>query len=307
MERAPAQPQSQPQLQQYVYADDEINLYDIWHTLVRRRLLIVGTAIAVIIASAGYSFLQTPTYAVELKLWVGEKPSMASDEGREWIERPKSLVVRLNEVVIPQSLSAQTERFGATDISMPPLSGVEAEVLDEEAGLLLLSAVATDANIPAVKDFLSRIAELIVAEHDSQLTNRTDALKDQIMFLRAEVERLERRENDVQPNGALIGDAARGVDASAVFALLIDRMLDNVQLSERANLQLRRLELESALIGAGPTFVARPAGAVDQQGRSVGMMVGIGAILGLMLGVFGAFGREFLENAAAHRQEQLSK
>jgi len=303
MERPPTQPQ-QP-LQQYVYPDDEISLYEIWDILVRRRLLIGATAIAFIIAAAAYSMLQTQTYAVDLMLSVGERPSTASDDvSTVLIEPPASLVSRLNEVIIPAVRSQQAERVSAADEALP---AVQAEVSDAAAGLVRLSATTTEARVPMAQALLTRIAEQVVDAHEQQLARQTDALRDQIMVLRAEVERLARLENQIQPDISAIGGSDSGAEASAAFSLLVSAMLDNSRQSERVNYELRRWKLESALAELHPTELVREARLGGQQGQSMTLMIGLGAVLGLMLGVFGAFGREFLTNAAAHRQEQLSK
>lgn len=303
MERPPTQPQ-QP-LQQYVYPDDEISLYEIWDILVRRRLLIGATAIAFIIAAAAYSMLQTQTYAVDLMLSVGLRPSTASDEAVVLIERPASLVSRLNEVIIPAVRSQQTEQVNAANESLP---AVQAEVFDADAGLVRLSATTTEARVPMAQALLTRTAEQVVDAHEQQLARQTDALRDQIMVLRAEVERLARLENQIQPDISAIGGGDSGAEASAAFSLLVSAMLDNSRQSERVNYDLRRWRLESALAESRSTELVREARlGGQQQGQSMTLMIALGAVLGLMLGVFGAFGREFLTNAAAHRQERLDE
>ena len=58
-------------------------------------------------------------------------------------------------------------------------------------------------------------------------------------------------------------------------------------------------QLESVRIAASPTQLVRaPTLAAAPEGQSATTLLLLGAVLGLMLGVFAAFGREFLVNAA---------
>lgn len=303
MERSPIQPQPQPQqpLQQYVYADDEISLYDIWNLLVRRRLLIGATAIGFMVAAAGYSLLQKPTYAVDLVLSVGTIPSNTTG-ATAYIEPPASLVSQFNEVIIPAERLQQAERLGATVEEIPL---VEAEVLDASAGLVRLSAITVEARVPMVEELLTRIAEGIVDEHENTLIRRTDVIRDQIMLLRAEAERLTRIGNQIPPDISAIESGDSGAEASALYSLVVGAILDDNRHRALISYDRRRSELEIALAESNPTALEQEARMGEQQGQSMTLMGSLGLVLGLMLGVFGAFGREFLANAAAQRQDRL--
>lgn len=300
MERSPPQPASPPQppVPSYGGADDEISLYELWDVLVRRRVLIGITALAVLLAAVGYHLLQTPTYSMDLVLSVGERPSSAREEVTAFIERPEALESRLNEVVIPATRRAKAEGASENGGAVP---FAEAEIINESAGLIRLSSTVTAADQASAQALLNAVAEGVINEHADRLGSRRETLRDQIAALQTEAERLEGGEALDQLDLSAVLGTERGAAGAAVLNLLVDAMLSDRRESERASHNLMRWELEAALAESSPTVVARPAQRGERQGPSLGLMVALGAVLGLMLGVFAAFAREFAANAAAHR------
>lgn len=300
MERSPPQPASPPQppVPSYGGADDEISLYELWDVLVRRRVLIAITALAVLLAAVGYHLLQTPTYSMDLVLSVGDRPSSASDEVTAFIERPEALESRLNEVVIPVTRRAKAEGASENGGAVP---FAEAELIDHRAGLVRLFTTVTAADQASAQALLNAVAEVVVNEHAHRLGSRREALRDQIAALQIEAERLEGGVALGQLDLSAVLGAERGAASAAVLNLFVDAMLSDRRESELARRNLALRELEATLAETSPTVVARPAQTGGSQGRSLGLMVALGAVLGLMLGVFAAFAREFAANAAAHR------
>jgi len=63
----------------YCYEDDEIDLYELWLTLKKRKLTVLITTFLFVIASGAYAFLATPVYKTEASLVpLGESASSMS-------------------------------------------------------------------------------------------------------------------------------------------------------------------------------------------------------------------------------------
>jgi len=59
-------PQNPPQPAHY--ADDEIDLFELFKSLWKEKVLIVGTTFVITLLRGGYAFLAKPTYEVSVKL-----------------------------------------------------------------------------------------------------------------------------------------------------------------------------------------------------------------------------------------------
>lgn len=297
----------QPPLQRphYEYPDDEISLYEVWNTLVRHRLIVAIVFSLVLASIGGYAVSRTPVYLMDTVIEIGKKPSL-NDEGLVDIEPPDVTVRLLNEVFIPRVLGAGDGNAAATDKS---LSAIQASVVDQSAGLIRLSTELPAKWEEPVRKALGNISVSIVAAHQAELDAAISSLTDQSLANR--IAKLDREvENLATQLERTYGTVADTIGNSGLEASSTARILANQVSTQNAILAHERLDsMRSQLLrlraiesSIKPTRVRRaPKLSAEPQGQSVGVLIALGIVLGLMLGVFAAFGREFVANAAAAR------
>ncbi|KAF0284011.1 Wzz/FepE/Etk N-terminal domain-containing protein [Spiribacter roseus] len=290
-------------------ADDEISLFELWTILVRRRWLIAIVFLVVVGVTAGSALVKEPENRLTAVIAVGQiadlpdNPATSIDpsEAVVPIEAAGSAVTRVNEALIPRVVAGDN---GST----PPTAPVRAEVADAGAGLIRLTAEAPDSRTAATRRLMTRIGDRVVAHYRDEWRTQSRWLEDRIAAL-------ERRENAIDSrapagNRALM-DRALGLagegEAASGGALVRDLLSSAMAYQSEAYRwdladELSGLRLSQARMA--PPGVERPAAvSAADIGARTGLMLALGAILGLMLGVFAAFIREFLANARAYREQ----
>lgn len=262
-------------------ADDEVSLAEVGQMLARQKWLIALIFITCFALTAAYTFTRTPSYTMDLMLVVGQKPTLPGD-ALEPIQTPAAVVSRLGEVLTRQVYNTQ---FAGSGLPRP-----SAVVADREAGYVRLYGAVTIEQAERFEALLEAVANEIVQEHNQRLNRRVSALEAQAIFLREEIARLS---EITQPNGT------DSEEISAAINLLADRIMAQARQSDRAAYERDRWQLEGALGASTPTEIVRSAMRSNTpEGPSARLLLTLGALLGLMLGVFVAIVRDLLTNRA---------
>jgi hypothetical protein len=218
------------------------------------------------------------------------------------IETPAALVSRLNEVVVPRVMGQFEDDFGMT-----------AEHLSDESRLIRLHSEVTKADASIASERILAIADDLIQTHDSQIAESAAYYEQRLQETQAELARV------LQSNQALTGamQAAERANSSqesdieslnrqlaATLSSIVGAIISRDANSEISGIRNAIAQLEVAADNMRPTQVVRaPALADSPEGQPASTIIALGAVLGLMLGVFAAFGREFLANAAAEGAE----
>ncbi|MEX0374619.1 Wzz/FepE/Etk N-terminal domain-containing protein [Spiribacter pallidus] len=318
-----SQPQGKPQQAQqppqapiapypYPYQDDEISLYELWNTLVERRLLIGAVFLLTTVVAAAYALTRTPTYQFDAVIEVGQVPSF-DEAGMQRIESPRALASRLNELIIPRVMEKRGAGEAAAQVSEAEVPGQlpvpAAEVLNEDAGLLRVAVAIPAEAAEAMNPVLRGIVDAVVDMHDHQLATQRERLEQRVADLRAELQTLKETRERVSiasPNsdsGSGGGAEQPGSNADRQLAAMLEGIVETL-VSRDINSDFVRLNetvasLEARLSSLQSTAMVRPPAIADSpEGQPPTTIIALGAVLGLMLGVFAAFGREFVANAA---------
>ncbi|MRH79093.1 hypothetical protein GH984_10320 [Spiribacter sp. C176] len=259
-------------------ADDEVSLAEIGQMLARQKWLIALIFIIIFAATAAYTFTRTPAYNMDMMLAVGEKPTLLGD-AVEPIQTPAAVVSRIQEVLARQVYNAE---FAESGLPRP-----SAAVADSAAGYIRLYGVVTIEQAEPFEALLEAVANEIVQEHEQKLNQRVAALQSQLTFLQEEIARLSQT---VQPNGT------HSEEISAAINLLADRILAQTRQSDRAAYERDRWQLEGALAASAPTEIVRSTMRSNTpEGPSARLLLTLGALLGLMVGMFAAIVRDLLK------------
>ncbi|MFB4202500.1 hypothetical protein KBTX_03266 [wastewater metagenome] len=241
----------------------------------------------------------------------------------------------------PDSPEPGVEAGVAGDADLVRLSGKGAQVLSDAYASVMKDAVGrlTEDHAPITERLRNRLRQqqsraerrlatardsvTEIVERRKMLDGRTARLTQEIDTLQQALGELEA----VRPDG--IADSPDAV--SAVRRLLDNEVafkrqrLDDLRTELNTDLPRRRDELNDRLDTArnevesreeevalladrlaaitGTRLAAAPRRSDRPQGPSSAVIVALGAVLGLMLGVFAAFGAEFVSRANAHMRE----
>ncbi len=285
----------------YDYRDDEISLYDLWAILQRRRYTIGVVMLAVILATSAYALSRTPTYLLDSVLSVGTMPTVNANSVRS-IEAPSQLASRLNEVVIPALISARKlEEDAKPESARQSWPSPEATVVSDEAGLVSLSIEIPEARFQSMVALFGALNRQIITEHSRRLEWKRNQLSERIAMKKRELAQAGDEASEIRNRIlALDGDNQTVTAAlSGLIQLVVARESNN----DIAGLEAKLAQFESIQQSLESTVVARPPRLADTpEGQPLGTLLGLGAVLGLMLGIFAAFGREFVANASTQSE-----
>lgn len=310
------------------YHGDEISLVDLWLVLARRKWLVIGIAVLCLAAGLAYAVMREPVYSyttvIELARTGDGKPVESTDSAR----------ARMTQVIIPlvrhEMVLAQTDPG-----SRPPRASVRVP----QGGGRLLEIVSEYPR--AARDdigrFHERLSHLLKAEHDrlvsmeqERLTLAQETIQGEIKRIEAEQQRIRARITEAGSRlsaGRILQGEATGEatdEARAMTLLIIQSQIEDahekilaleqtlyqelpsrsdelrLQLAETNN-QLERISFTkahaTALVSEYPVGAGKP------------LIAALALVLGVMLGVFGAFWAEFLAQAktVAHQRKNRNR
>ena len=263
--------------------DDEISLIDLWRVLSRRKHWIAITFVVILALAAGWLSLKAPVYEASATLEIGTANGST-------LENPGEIAARLE--------NSQPE--GVKPAEQPVFTEVESK-----GRILNLTARATSQE--AAEEFLSEQVAAIQERHDGFLEEfraeqhqRLGEVNHRLEELTAEQETFEQRLSQL------------GEDATTIGGLLTleQRLTNRLPQLEKEKARLRRTLSErvttptSVLVSPEPRVAAgkevEQPSPVEPKSR---LVLALAAVLGLMLGVFAAFFREFLARAAEAGEE----
>jgi polysaccharide biosynthesis transport protein len=257
-----------------VERDDAISLQDHLTVLRRRRWMIVGTIVAVVVAALGASFAQTPVYEAETEIVV------------EPVRRTQDVTVE--ELLAPAANAVQTERLIVT--SRPVAERVAADL-----GIPDLREVTEDVRVQTVPD--TRVVRIIAADTDpAAAAARTDAFAnayldykrdEAVEGLLAARSNLDARAIDLRAAIEEL-DAEEGAEAAQRDALLAQLAQVSAQLADLG-------ESTQAVTGGGSVLTPAevPTSPVSPRPLRTGALA---VVLGLLLGVGLAFLRDHFDD-----------
>ena len=308
------------------YNEDEISLVDLWLVMVRRKWLIMGIAFLCLALGVASALMREPVYGfttvVELGRMGDAKPVEATD----------SAAARIGRIAVPivrsEMLMLQTEAD-----QRPP----EVNVRRPSGGAHLLE-FGSEGTMERQEEILrlhERLLNWIKTDHDDlaerdkkrlELEKRT--VQDEMNRIETEKKRIQQRITETRSRlttGRILQGKAPDEatdEAQAMTLLIIQSQIEDAhrQLSDleeelykripsrEDRLDIRMAEIENQLDRIYLTKVHAKALASEYP-VSTGkrLVVALSLVLGVMLGVFGAFFAEFLSGArvaAAKRQDQ---
>lgn len=262
---------------QDLHQEDEISLIDLWRVVVRRKKLIFTSLLVTLSLVGAWIFIAEPVYESRAVLGVGQV-GQAGQVGQ--VEAPQLLVQRLKEEYRVKDDSEGVQKF-------PMLKEVKTMEKLLPNGVEII-AQAHDAH--EAQKFLTDVTVKVVKHHQKLFDIGRNEQQRQLESLQQEHDRIEQALTLVEHRISLLV----GSEASLAGLLTLQKDLLVQRLPQIAQ-QQTALRLAMSELQSRPTVLLRkPTLPVDPVKPKPALYLTLAAVVGLMLGIFGAFFAEFV-------------
>jgi len=235
--------------------------------ILKRKVFILVLFLAAVIVAGIFSFLSPKVYKIDTVLEIG-------GVGKEAVEAPAQLVAKIKSVYGTAYSEIKAENPNNTVL-------VEVRIESAEPQLAI--------------DALEEINNLILENHQESVLVKKDLLEKDIERIKTKISSLEEEKNILESKvGALEEVVIYQQDPGSQFALFVAKEKLEVKKQEIESLYLKINSLEGGLQDVQFTRIIK-APTVSEKPISPRPLLNmaIAGILGLFIGVFGAFGREW--------------
>ncbi|MDA8097042.1 MAG: Wzz/FepE/Etk N-terminal domain-containing protein [Clostridia bacterium] len=274
--------------------DDEIELRDLIRPLWHYRCLITAVFVLAVATAGVISFVMAPVYQVHTLISLGIYDSPVYTQAgpaREIILSDDFI----REVVDDLELGIPPERFRAfrETIKVEPI---------KDTNMLKISIETTDRT--EGKTILERMFQNFYAKSQPKFAQHEQLVVSQLTTVQ---EALDQVENNIHSTNDLLQQIESGVVTSIDRDFRRSQILESVQGFEQQHLALldRSLGLQKELNSLeAPQVVRSPREPVYPVKPNKKLNVALAGVLGLMVGVFLAFGLEYLRKNPLYLNEE---
>jgi uncharacterized protein involved in exopolysaccharide biosynthesis len=276
------------------YYDDEIELRDLIRPLWRRRWLITAIFVAAVVTAAVLSYLMAPVYQMHTLVSLGrfDTPIYASPGSAREIILSDDFI---REVVDDLKLDIPRERYRAFKETIK----VEAV---KDTNMLKISVETTDR--AEGKAILEQVFQNFYARSMPKFTKHEQLVVEQLTTVQ---EVLDQVENNIHSTNDILQQIESGGATSIDRDFRRSQLLESAQGFEQQRLALldRSLGLQKELNTLeAPQVVRSPREPVYPVKPNKKLNVALAGVLGLMIGVFLAFGLEYLRKNPLNLNEE---
>ncbi len=256
------------------YQEDEVGLIDLWRVIVKRKKMIIASMLSVLVVVVLWMAITKPVYESRAVLGVGQVGQVGQ------VEAPQLLVQRLKE-----EYRVKDESEGVT--KLPAIKEVKTMEKTLPNGVEI---TAQAHNAEEARQFLAGVMAKVIRQHQKLFTMARDEQQKQL-------EMLQKRRDDIEQILLLVRhrmSTTAGSDAALAGLLTLEqeRLLQQLPQIEQQQVALR---LAMSELQSKPTVLLRqPTLPVKPAKPKPALYLALAAVLGLMLGVFGAFFAEFV-------------
>ena len=266
--------------------EDEIDLRDIFRVLWKRRLLIIGVFVAVVLVAGVISFVIPSVYKITSIIAVGnfDDPVYTSQASMKNVMLSDEFSLEVFEEVSPNATGSEFRTFK---------DSVKVEPVKDSDRLIEIS-VETKKKQEGLKA-IEKMVRLYANRSEDSYNKQKKILSDQLAVTleRLFVIDLEINQTLEALQGIQESTGSSAVQGEMQFSRTLDRL--NGMQTQRSTLIDRRLELQKQLVLIRNLEVVQPAREpVSPIWPKKALIVAIGGMLGLMVGIFAAFLRESL-------------
>jgi len=294
--------------QQY---EDEIDLMDYVKVILKRKVFILALFLAAVIVAGVFSFLSPKVYKIDTVLEIGK-----TDKGM--VEAPEQSIAKVEGNVYGTLIR---EKLNISEAEYPQIKAENPKATN------LLNIKIESGNPQQAKEILEEKNELILAEHQEKIELEKEALESEIYLseenikvLQKDIERIKIKISSLEEERKVLEAKVEALqeilpyqqDPGTQFVLFNsqERLELKKQEIENRYLQINSLEtqindfkskinsLKLQIENIRPTLIIKPPTVSEKPISSRPFLnMAIAGILGLFVGTFLAFGREWWEKA----------
>ena len=265
------------------YQEDEISLFDLWQVLTKRKMLIFTSLLVTLSLTSAWVSTSQPVYQSRAVLGIGQVGSL---------ESPQLVVQRIRE-----EYRVKDDSEGPRNL--PILT--EVKVMDKSLAngveFIVQAHSAEEAQL-----FLGKIVSKIMDRHKQLFDMGRSEQQKQFESLQKHRDAIERGLIAIRERISALGKG----DAALVGLLTLeqDRLLQQLPQVEQ---QIVALRLAMSELQSTPTFLLRePTLPIKPIKPKPALYLSLAMVLGLILGVFGAFFAEFLDKVRRQKETKLA-
>lgn len=281
-------------------AGDEISLIDLWLVLARRKWMIIGITILCLALGAGYAWMKPVTYEYRTGIRLAAIHGGKKSDGWKLLTSGERTMALLNELIIPQQ---RQKLFGAAEDKGPKIDVVR----QKKDRSLTLKSNAQQKNAGQVKQLHQAVAEELarrqaeVLEKRIEMTTKpyvlqTSLLQDQLKTLQKQLQLLGTHLDE----GTSVRSLVNALQMGDIRKEITDTRMQLVRATSA---------IELIREASHPTRI--PYSVAVKSDQPVGMgkpiIIALSLVLGLMMGVWGAFFSEFLATAKSVARERKQR
>ncbi len=256
------------------FQEGEVSLIDLWRVIAKRRRLVSITVAVILLLVGAWLLIVKPVYESRTVLGMGQVGQVGQ------VETPQLLVQRLKEEYRVKDQSEGGQKLPAIK-----------EVKTMEKSLANGVEIIVQAHEPQeAQKFLIEVVAKVIKRHQKLFdVGRAEQTK-QLEALQQEAERIEQALVLIEHRiSALVGSEA---SLAGLLTLQKDLLLQRLPqiAQQQTTVRLAMSELQST-----PTFMLRtPTLPIEPISPKPVLYMTLAGVVGLMLGIFGAFFAEFI-------------
>ncbi len=257
------------------YMEEEVNLVDYLEVIIKHRWLILAIFGIIIVTAIILNLVAPKVYQGTAILEIGQIGTLVPKTGQvvsELIESPAELVEKINQGVYSDLVVGRKEK---------PLIRISSAVLGETS---FIEVKIESTNKQLIRKALNNLNQVILKQHQLKVSAKQNILNDNIR-------NLEQKVNSLEQERKILEQDIQKLTGSERYALL---NLLEVKKQEISETKSKINELKNALTKIESTKVIKSAQVLDRPIRpKVAQNLTISGILGLLIGVFAAFIKEW--------------
>jgi len=262
---------------------EEIDVTNYIKVIRKRKRLILGLFLVVVIAAGVYSFSAPKVYKIETTLEVGKIGGQIIEEPGQIVEKIKNDVYGIS---VREKLKTTASEYPEIKVENP-----------EDTGLVIIEIKSSQPEL--AKNILEEINSLILEEHQEKIENKKELIEKDIERLKTKTNSLEEEKKNLEAKvEALEQTLLYYQTPGSQFALFDTKEKLENKKQEIEDLYLRINSSQRSLEDIRFTGVVKnPTISESPVAPNPLLNIVIASALGIFIGVFLAFGKEWWEKS----------
>jgi len=248
---------------------DEINLMDYVKVILKRKRLILVIFLIAVVAAGVFSYFSPKVYKADAFLEIGKV-------GEKVLEEPGQIVEKISSGI-----------YGF-------FPGIKAK---NPANTNLIIIEINSSNPQEAKDILEKINNLILEDHQKKIKGKKELLENDIEGTKRKISYLEEERKNLEAQVKILGiTPLEKQSPNSQFAFFSIKERLEAKKEEIENLHLQINSLEKSLEDIQPTEIVKSPTISERPIKPEPILnISIAGILGIFLGIFLAFFKEWQE------------